>query len=159
MLNKKIGLSAGLMTLGIAAANAAGTGLSFADDATAAAEATAAAGTAAPEATQAPATGLFGCLGSVPAWVLIIIYVVILGAMFYFLILRPQRKRKKEEAEMKSSMTLGQEIVTIGGIVGTIVNIKDDNITIQTSLDNSLVEVKSWAIRVVKTEEKAEEKN
>ena len=62
---------------------------------------------------------------------------------------------KKEEAEMKSSMTLGQKVVTIGGIVGTIVNIKDDNITIQTSIDNSFIEVKNWAIREVEKIETA----
>ena len=90
---------------------------------------------------------------NIPVWVLIIIYVVVLGLLFYFLIIRPQRKRKKEEEEMKNSICLGQDVVTIGGICGKIVNIKDDNITIQTSIDNTLIEFKSWAIREVKKEE------
>jgi preprotein translocase subunit YajC len=90
---------------------------------------------------------------NMPMWVLIVIYVVVLGLLFYFLIIRPQRKRKKEEEEMKNSICLGQDIVTIGGICGKIVNIKDDNITIQTSIDNTLIEFKSWAIREVKKEE------
>ena len=90
---------------------------------------------------------------NMPMWVLIVIYVVVLGLLFYFLIIRPQRKRKKEEEEMKNSICLGQDVVTIGGICGKIVNIKDDNITIQTSIDNTLIEFKSWAIREVKKEE------
>ncbi|MBP1586866.1 MAG: preprotein translocase subunit YajC [Clostridia bacterium] len=94
--------------------------------------------------------GFAGFLGSIPPWVLILVYVVIIGALFFFLIIWPQRKRKKEEEEMKNSICLGQDVVTIGGICGKIVNIKDDNITIQTSIDNSLVEVKNWAIREVK---------
>ena len=109
-------------------------------------------GTAAEEATAAPATGLAGFLGSIPPWVLIIVYVVVIGALFFFLIIWPQRKRKKEEEEMKNNICLGNDVVTIGGICGKIVNIKDDNITIQTSIDNSLVEVKNWAIREVKKE-------
>lgn len=108
--------------------------------------------TAAADPTPAP-SGFAGFLGSIPPWVLIIVYVVVIGALFFFLIIWPQRKRKKEEEEMKNNICLGNDVVTIGGICGKIVNIKDDNITIQTSIDNSLVEVKNWAIREVKKEE------
>ncbi len=148
MISRKTTLSAGIAALGIAASNILGTVLSFADGEPTAAPAT---------PTEDPANAL-SWFQKIPAWVLIVVYVVILGAMFYFLIIRPQRKRRKEEEEMKNSITLGQEVVTIGGIVGTIVNIKDDNITIQTSIDNSLVEVKNWAIREYSKTEKAEEK-
>ncbi|MBQ7445786.1 MAG: preprotein translocase subunit YajC [Clostridia bacterium] len=149
MLKNKIGLSAGLLGLGIAASNLIGSIFAFADDSA----------TAAPASATADPNQQLSWFQKIPAWVLIIVYVVILGAMFFFLIIRPQRKRKKEEEEMKNSITLGQEVVTIGGIVGTIVNIKDDNITLQTSIDNSLVEVKNWAIREYKKEVKAEEKD
>jgi len=84
---------------------------------------------------------------------IIIVYVVVLGGMFYFLIIRPNKKRKKEEEELKNSMCLGQDIVTIGGICGKIVSIKDDQITIQTSIDNTMIEVKNWAIKEVKKQE------
>ncbi len=94
---------------------------------------------------------------ALPSWVVIIVYVVLLGALFYFLIFRPQKKRQKEEQELKSSLCLGQQITTIGGIVGTIVNIKDDEITVQTSIDNTLITFKNWAIREVQKVEKAEE--
>lgn len=154
MLKNKIGLSAAALTLGVAASNLLGTVFSFADETAApAASAEAAAATAgSPTADPGTATPT-GC--NQTSIILICVYVVILVAMFYFLIIRPQRKRKKEEAEMKNSMTLGQKVVTIGGIVGTIVNIKDDNITIQTSIDNSFIEVKNWAIREVEKIETA----
>ena len=102
-------------------------------------------GTAAATSDTAAANG-----GSM--WTTFITFGVII-LIFYFLIIRPQRKRKKEEEEMKNSICLGQDVVTIGGICGKIVNIKDDNITIQTSIDNTLIEFKSWAIREVKKEE------
>ena len=82
--------------------------------------------------------------------IMLLVYVVLIGAMFYFLIFRPQKKRKKEEEEMKNSIVLGVDVVTIGGICGKIINIKDDTITIQSSIDNTLIEFKSWAIREIK---------
>ena len=82
-------------------------------------------------------------------WITIAIYVVVLGLLFYFLIFRPQKKQKKKDEEMKASLIVGQDIVTIGGIYGKIVAIKDDVITVQTSLDNTLMDFKNWAIREV----------
>ena len=99
--------------------------------------------------------------GGFASWIPIIIYLVLIVAMFYFLIIRPQKKRRKEEENLKSSLILGQDVVTIGGVCGKIVNIKDDVITIQTSIDNTLIDFKNWAIREVKkqeTDEKADEK-
>ncbi len=81
--------------------------------------------------------------------ILIILYVVVLIAMFYFLIIRPQKKRKKEEENMRNNIIVGADVVTIGGICGKIVQIKDDTLTIQTSIDNTLVEFKNWAVREI----------
>jgi len=83
-------------------------------------------------------------------WTGIIIYLVVIVLLFYFMIIRPQKKRTKQEQELRDSIALGCEITTIGGIVGTVVNIKDDNITIETSIDKTLVEFKNWAVRDVK---------
>lgn len=74
-------------------------------------------------------------------------FIVVVG---YFLIYRPNKKRKKQEEELRNSLMLGDEVTTIGGIVGKIVNIKDDNITIETSVDKTLMEFKNWAIRDIK---------
>ena len=83
-------------------------------------------------------------------WLMIVGYLLVMVLLFYFMILRPNKKRQKEEQERLNSIALGVEITTIGGIVGTVVNIKDDNITIETSIDKTLVEFKNWAIRDVK---------
>ena len=96
--------------------------------------------------------------GGIPAWVIWVIYALILVALFYFMIIRPQKKRQKQEQELRDSLALGCEVTTIGGIVGTIVNIKDDNITIETSIDRTLMEFKNWAIRDVKKVETEETK-
>lgn len=83
-------------------------------------------------------------------WLIIIIYVAFFGIVGYFLIFRPNKKRKKQEEELRGSIILGDEVTTIGGIVGRVVNIKDDNITIESSLDKTLMEFKNWAVREVK---------
>ena len=90
---------------------------------------------------------------------MIFAYLIIIVALFYFMIIRPNKKRQKEEQERLNSLTLGAEITTIGGIVGTIVNIKDDNITIETSIDKTLIEFKNWAIRDVKKPETDEKES
>jgi len=83
-------------------------------------------------------------------WVVIVVYILFFVVVGYFLIYRPNKKRKKQEEELRGSIILGDEVTTIGGIVGKVVNIKDDNITIETSVDKTLVEFKNWAIRDVK---------
>ncbi len=104
-------------------------------------------GTAAPAATEAPAAKQPNAFMT---WLPIIIYIAIFILIGYFLLFRPQKKRKQQEEELRSSLMLGDEITTIGGICGKIVNIKDDNITIESSIDRTLMEVKNWAVRDVK---------
>jgi len=104
-------------------------------------------------AEEAGATGSAGAQpqGTGPSmWLVIILYVAFFGVVGYFLIFRPNKKRKKQEEELRNSIILGDEVTTIGGIVGRVVNIKDDNITIESSLDKTLMEFKNWAIREVK---------
>ncbi len=88
--------------------------------------------------------------GTNMGWLMIVIYIAFFALIGYFLIFRPNKKRRKQEEELRSSIVLGDEVTTIGGIVGRVVNIKDDNITIETSLDKTLMEFKNWAIREVK---------
>jgi preprotein translocase subunit YajC len=115
-------------------------------------EAAADANAATAEATQNTNSGT-----GFPMWAVLLIYVAIFVLIGYFLIYRPQKKRKKEEQEMRDSLTLGSEVTTIGGICGKVVNIKDDNVTIETSLDRTLFEVKNWAIREIKKVETADQ--
>ena len=75
----------------------------------------------------------------------IIMMVVMLG-VFYFMLIRPENKRKKEAEEMRSSVRNGDLITTIGGIVGTVVNIKENKIVIETGADQVRIELEKWAI-------------
>ncbi len=77
---------------------------------------------------------------------LILMFVVII-AMYFFMI-RPSSKKRKQEEEMRNNIQVGDEITTIGGIVGRVVSIKDDNdsFIIETGMDRNKVKIKKWAI-------------
>ena len=90
-------------------------------------------------------TGLGGDMGST-----IIMLVVMIG-VFYFLLIRPENKRKKEAENMRSSVKTGDEITTIGGIVGTVVNVKEDKIVVETGADQVRIEFAKWAISTNET--------
>ena len=75
-----------------------------------------------------------------------LIMMVVMIAIFYFMLIRPENKRKKEAEQMRSAVKTGDKIVTIGGIVGTVVNVKDNRIVIETSADQVRVELEKWAI-------------
>ena len=70
----------------------------------------------------------------------------VMVAVFYFLLIRPENKRKKEAEAMRSAVKTGDEITTIGGIIGKVVNVKDDKIVIETSSDQVRIELAKWAI-------------
>ena len=72
---------------------------------------------------------------------------VVLIILFYFLMIRPQRKRDKAEREMRNSIEVGDEISTIGGFIGRVVNIKDDVLIIESSNDRTKLKIYRWAIR------------
>lgn len=67
-------------------------------------------------------------------------------AVMYFMMIRPEKKRKNEAAAMREAVKVGDEIVTIGGIVGTVVSIKDDRFVVETSADLVRIELAKWAL-------------
>ncbi|MEG0541091.1 MAG: preprotein translocase subunit YajC [Angelakisella sp.] len=67
--------------------------------------------------------------------------------IFYFFILRPQQKKEKQSQQMRSSIEVGDDIVTIGGIVGTVVSLKEDTIVIETSGDRNKMRITRWAVQ------------
>ena len=73
---------------------------------------------------------------------------VVLIAVFYFLLIRPENKKKKAAAKMRSELTIGDQITTIGGIMGKVISIKEetDSLVIETGVDRSKVRVKRWAV-------------
>ena len=75
-----------------------------------------------------------------------IIPLVLLVAVFYFLLIRPENKKKKEAAKMRSELTVGDQITTIGGVVGTICAVKENTIVIETSSDRVRMEFTKWAV-------------
>ena len=78
-----------------------------------------------------------------------IIMMVALIAVFYFFMIRPENKRKKKAQEMRDNLSVGDTITTIGGIVGKIVNVKDNAIVIETSEDRVRVQLTKWAVSSV----------
>ncbi len=71
---------------------------------------------------------------------------VLMIALMYFLMIRPENKRKKQAEEMRNSLKKGDQITTIGGIVGKIVQVTDENIIIETSDDRVRMELTKWAV-------------
>lgn len=89
-----------------------------------------------------PATGT-GKLGG--NWTMILMMVAVFAVM-YFLMIRPQKKKQKEEQAMRDNLQIGDEITTIGGIVGKIVTVKDDSLIIETGADRNRMKITRWAI-------------
>ena len=82
-------------------------------------------------------------LGSVYSIVMIGVMVLV----FWLFIIRPQKKQKKEEEKMRNELSIGDEIVTIGGIYGRIVSIKEDSFVMESMADKSKYKFAKWAIQ------------
>lgn len=78
-----------------------------------------------------------------------IIMMVVLIAVFYFLLIRPENKRKKQAQDMRNSLKKGDTITSIGGIVGKVVQVNDSTIIIETSEDRVRMELTKWAVSTV----------
>ena len=75
--------------------------------------------------------------------------ILIMVVLMYFIMIRPERKRRKKEKAMLDALKRGDRVCTIGGIYGTIMDIKDDTITLSVGRDNLSMVVARWAIRSV----------
>lgn len=80
---------------------------------------------------------------------------LIMVALFYFMLIRPENKRKKEAEELRSAVKNGDKITTIGGIVGTVVDVKSDRFVIETSADQVRIELMKWSLSTNETAEEA----
>ena len=72
--------------------------------------------------------------------------IVAMIAVFYFILIRPENKRKKQAEEMRSSLKVGDDITTIGGITGTICAVKDKTLVIETGAYRVRIEFTKWAV-------------
>lgn len=105
------------------------------------ADAVAGAATALPEGEQT--------VSAAAAIVQLVVPLVLMGLVFYFLLIRPQRKKDKKVKAMLDALKPGDRVTTIGGIYGTIVSIKDDTITLAIGAQRTEMVVARWAIRQV----------
>ncbi|MBO5379799.1 MAG: preprotein translocase subunit YajC [Clostridia bacterium] len=89
---------------------------------------------------------LFAAQGG--SWITIVLMVLVVGVMFFFMF-RSQKKQEKEANDMRNNLQIGDEVTTIGGIIGEIVRIKEETVTIETGKDRTKIRILRSAIRTV----------
>lgn len=80
-----------------------------------------------------------------------LILIVAMVAVMYFIVIRPQKKKQKEEQLLRDNLQIGDEITTIGGIVGKVVTIKEDTVVIETGADRVKIKFLRGAIQTNNT--------
>ena len=88
-----------------------------------------------------------------------LVMIIVLFAVFYLFMIRPESKRKKQQEEMRSSLRKCDLITTIGGVVGRIVKVDDETIVIETSEDRVRMEFAKWAVSTVGVQKSIEDTN
>ncbi|MEE1280483.1 MAG: preprotein translocase subunit YajC [Oscillospiraceae bacterium] len=71
---------------------------------------------------------------------------ILMFVILYFFMIRPQKKKDKEIQDMRSSLQIGDEVITTGGIIGIVVSLKEDTLVIETGSDRSKVRIARWAV-------------
>jgi len=100
-------------------------------------------------AVGAEAAGEMGAMGTAGALIGSLFPLILMFVIFYFMLIRPQRKKDKKVKEMLAALKHGDRVCTIGGIYGTITGIKDETIELAVSNENTKLVVARWAIRNV----------
>ncbi len=77
--------------------------------------------------------------------------IVLIIVLMYFVMIRPQKKQQQQEKAMRDSLRVGDDITTIGGIIGRVVNVKEDTLIIETGADRSKLTIKKWAVQSCET--------
>ena len=85
-----------------------------------------------------------------------ILMLVLMFAVFYFFFIRPENKKQKKVEDMRNSLSLGDEITTIGGMTGKIVQVTEDTVTFETGEDRVRIQIKKWGISTTAKMEAAE---
>ena len=85
-----------------------------------------------------------------------LLMLVLMFAVFYFFFIRPENKKKKQVEQMRSALTVGDEITTIGAITGKIVQVTEDTVTFETGEDRVRIQIKKWGISTTAKMEAAE---
>ncbi len=87
-----------------------------------------------------------------------LVFPVLILGVFYFLIIRPQKKREKEISQMRESLKVGDVVITIGGIKGKLIKVGEDEIVLETGPNNMKMELMRWSVGSNLTQEKNKEK-
>ena len=85
-----------------------------------------------------------------------ILMLVLMFAVFYFFFIRPENKKKKTVEEMRNSLSVGDEITTIGAMTGKIVQVTEDTVTFETGEDRVRIQIKKWGVSTTAKMEAAE---
>ena len=101
---------------------------------------------------------LTGTGGGTGGSVSMILMLLLFFVLMWFFMIRPEKKKQKKVEAMRNALSVGDEIITIGGVMGTIVHITEDDITIETSEDTVRVQFKKWAVSTNVRAEAAEAK-
>jgi preprotein translocase subunit YajC len=99
-------------------------------------------GTATDSAAAGAGVGGFGLIGTLA-------YILFFIVIMYLLIFLPQKRRDKKAKEMINAVQVGNQVVSIGGITGKVINIKDDEVTVETGVERAKIVLKKWAIKEV----------
>ncbi len=105
--------------------------------------------TALAEEAAVAATGEEVSANPIAQLIFSLVPMILIFVVFYFMLIRPQRKKDKQVKEMLNNLKAGDRICTIGGIYGTITGIKDDTVTLSVGRDNMTMVVARWGIRSV----------
>lgn len=97
---------------------------------------------------EAAATDAAASSGKVNAITTLVMLAAMI-AVFYFFMYRPQKKQEKESTDMRNNLKVGDEVTTIGGVIGKIVSIKDETVTIETSNERNKIRILRSAVRNV----------
>lgn len=96
----------------------------------------------------ASGTSAAGTTGSKTSMILMMVLVI---GFSYFAMIRPNKKKQKDEQTLRDNVQVGDEITTIGGIVGRVVTVKDDTLIVETGADRNKIKIERWAIRTNNT--------
>jgi len=100
-------------------------------------------------AADTAATGDAAAEGGIATFLPMVAWIAFFGIIMYFMIYLPQKRKDKKAKELMNSLSVGQTVTTHSGVVGKVVNIKDDVVTIASGVERTQIEYKKWAIRDV----------
>ena len=101
------------------------------------------------EAPAAAAAGAEGAPNSIAALVTTMLPMVLILVVFYFMLIRPQKKKDKAVKEMLNNLKVGDRICTLGGIYGTVAGLRDDTVYLKVGEQNTPMVIARWAVRNV----------